>query len=238
MSANAPSQTVFSIGYDFHGGNGASGADNGNVFGITNYKDTTHGRDQTFTYDALNRLASAQNTGTNCSVTILQNKTEYWGNTYTYDAWGNLLQKTVTKCGAENLIVTADAHNWIHASGTDYQYDSAGNMTFNATAPAQTYTYDQENRLTGAAGYAYTYDGDGNRVRKSNGNLAANGTLYWYMTPGVVAETDLAGTPRASMCFLTASAWPAAMAPPAWAASSITSLTISKPRRSSPTPLA
>jgi len=23
------------------------------------------------------------------------------------------------------------------------------------------YTYDQENRLTGAAGYAYTYDGDG-----------------------------------------------------------------------------
>jgi uncharacterized protein RhaS with RHS repeats len=31
-------------------------------------------------------------------------------------------------------------------------------------------------------------------VRKSNGNLAANGTLYWYMTPGVVAESDLAGT--------------------------------------------
>ncbi|HET8892110.1 MAG TPA: hypothetical protein VFQ41_24650 [Candidatus Angelobacter sp.] len=39
----------------------------------------------------------------------------------------------------------------------------------------------------------YTYDGDGNRVRKSNGNLAANGTLYWYMSPGVVAESDLAG---------------------------------------------
>ena len=55
----------------------------------------------------------------------------------------------------------------------------------------QTYTYDEENRLTGAAGYTYTYDGDGNRVRKSNGNLAANGTLYWYMTPGVVAESDL-----------------------------------------------
>jgi hypothetical protein len=35
MSASAPSQTVFSIGYDFHLGNG----DNGNVFGITNYKD-------------------------------------------------------------------------------------------------------------------------------------------------------------------------------------------------------
>ena len=41
MSAVAPSQTVYSIGYDFHVGNGTSGADNGNVFGITNYKDQT-----------------------------------------------------------------------------------------------------------------------------------------------------------------------------------------------------
>jgi RHS repeat-associated protein len=46
-----------------------------------------------------------------------------------------------------------------------------------------------------------TYDGDGNRVRKSNGNLAANGTLYWYMTPGVVAETDLAGTLKSEYVF-------------------------------------
>src|SRR2546430_12909066 len=63
------------------------------------------------------------------------------------------------------------------------------------------YTFDQENRLTGAAGYTYTYDGDGNRVRKSNGNLAANGTLYWAMTPGVVAETDLAGTTKSEYIF-------------------------------------
>jgi hypothetical protein len=197
MSANAPSQTVFSIGYDFHVGNGTSGADNGNVFGITNYKDTT--RNQTFTYDLLNRLASAQNASTNCAANTVNGKSEYWGNSYGYDAWGNLLQKSVSKCGAENLLVTADAHNWIHASETDYQYDAAG-MTFNATPPSQTYTYDQENRL-GAAGYAYTYDGDGNRVRKSNGNLPANGTLYWSMTPGVVAETDLAGTLKSEYVF-------------------------------------
>jgi YD repeat-containing protein len=189
MSAAAPSQTVFSIGYDFHVGNGTSGADNGNVWGITNYKDTTHGRDQTFTYDALNRLVSAQNAGTDCTAKVLQNKTEYWGNSYGYDAWGNLLQKSITKCGAENLIVTADAHNWIHASGTDYQYDAAGNMTFDATA-GLSYNFDQENRLTGAAGYAYTYDSDGNRVRKAN---SSTGTLYWYMTPGIVGESDLSG---------------------------------------------
>jgi RHS repeat-associated protein len=133
---------------------------------------------------------------------VLENKTEYWGNSYAYDPWGNLLNKTVTKCGAENLIVTADTHNWIHATASsDYQYDAAGNMTFNATPPTQTYTYDPENRLTGASGYAYTYDGDGNRVRKSNGTTPASGTLYWYMTPGVVAESDLAGTLKSEYVF-------------------------------------
>jgi RHS repeat-associated protein len=85
--------------------------------------------------------------------------------------------------------------------GSGYLYDAAGNMTFNATPPTQSYTWDQENRLTGAAGYTYTYDADGNRVRKSNGDLAASGTLYWYMTPGVVAESDLAGTLKSEYVF-------------------------------------
>jgi RHS repeat-associated protein len=197
MSAAAPSQTVFSIGYDFHAGSGTagSGTDNGNVFGITNYRDQT--RNQTFTYDALNRLASARNAGTDCTVTVLGGLKKFWGNNYTYDAWGNVIGKSLLQtpapaaCAGENLSVTADAHNWIHATGgADYQYDAAGNMTFNATPPTQNYTYDQENRLTGAAGYAYTYDGDGNRVSKSNGST---GTLYWYMTPGIVGESDLSG---------------------------------------------
>jgi hypothetical protein len=40
------------------------------------------------------RLASAHNAGTDCSVPVLQSKTKFWGNSYSYDAWGNLLQKT------------------------------------------------------------------------------------------------------------------------------------------------
>jgi RHS repeat-associated protein len=202
MSASTASQTVFSIGYDFHVGNGTTGTDNGNIYGIYDYRDRT--RDQTFTYDALNRLISAQNAGTanpppasDCNVLILQNKTKYWGNTYNYDAWGNLTDKTISKCGAENLHVLPDAHN--HLQG-GYLYDAAGNVTHDATANLD-YTWDQENRLTGANGYTYTYDGDGNRVRKSNGNLAANGTLYWYMTPGIVAESDLAGTLKSEYVF-------------------------------------
>ncbi len=128
---------IFDIAYDFHKGNG----DNGNVFGITNYKDAN--RNQTFTYDPLNRVTSAQNAGTDCTAKVLQNKTEYWGNSYTYDAWGNLLGKTITKCGAENLSLTADAHNWVHGPGTDYQYDVAGNMTYDATESVNL-NYDQE----------------------------------------------------------------------------------------------
>ena len=48
MSANSPSQTLFSIGYDFHVGNGTTGSDNGNVWSIYNYRDRT--RDQSFNY--------------------------------------------------------------------------------------------------------------------------------------------------------------------------------------------
>ena len=175
MSASAPSQTVFSIGYDFHFGSG----NNGNVYGITNYKDNS--RNQSFTYDSLNRLTSAQNAGTNCAASTVNGKTEYWGNSYGYDAWGNLINKTITKCGAENFSVAALANNQL----TGYGYDAAGNMMHDLTS-GMTYSYDQENRITGAGGYTYTYDSDGNRVKKANGST---GTLYWYMTPGIVAES-------------------------------------------------
>jgi RHS repeat-associated protein len=187
MSAAAPSQTAFSIGYDFHVGAG----NNGNVFGITNYKDLS--RNQSFTYDSLNRLTSAQNAGTNCAATVIGGKTEYWGNSYGYDAWGNLLSKSVTKCSAENFSVAALGNNQL----SGYSYDAAGNMTSDPT-DGITLNYDPENRLTGAAGYTYTYDADGNRVKKSN---STTGTLYWYMTPGVVAESDLAGTLKSEYIF-------------------------------------
>ncbi|HET6843359.1 MAG TPA: RHS repeat-associated core domain-containing protein [Candidatus Angelobacter sp.] len=181
------SPNILSINYDFHLGNG----DNGNVWGITNNKDIT--RNQTFTYDALNRLTSAQNAGTDCSKATLNGRTKFWGNSYSYDAWGNLLSKTPTKCSAENFTLTAAVTNQLQG----YSYDAAGNMTHDLTSGSN-YTYDQENRITGAAGYTYTYDVDGNRVEKSNGTT---GTLYWYMTPGIVAESDLAGNLQSEYVF-------------------------------------
>ena len=191
MSAVSPSATVFSLNYDFHVGNGTSGSDNGNVWGITNNKDAT--RSQTFTYDALNRLTSAQNVGTDCTQSTVNGKTKFWGNNYSYDAWGNLLGKSVTKCSAENLTLAASTNNQL----LGYSYDAAGNMTHD-NSTGNNYSYDAENRITGAAGYTYTYDADGNRVEKSNGST---GTLYWYMTPGIVGESDLGGTLKTEYVF-------------------------------------
>ena len=183
---------VFSIAYDFHAGNG----DNGNLFGITNNRNTSRG--QSFTYDALNRLITAQNAGTDCTQKTVNNVTKFWGNSYSYDVWGNLLQKTPTKCSGETLSVVANTQNQIHTGTTpDYAYDVAGNMTHDATTGAN-YSFDPENRINGANGYTYIYDADGNRVEKSNGST---GTIYWYMLLGVVAESDLGGNLKSEYVF-------------------------------------
>jgi len=67
------------------------------------------------------------------------------GNNYGYDAWGNLLNKTVTKCGAENLSITALANNQL----SGYTYDPAGNMTADPT-DGVTLVYDAESRIATA----------------------------------------------------------------------------------------
>jgi len=175
MSANAPGQTVFSIGYDFHVGNGASGSDNGNVWNIYNFRDRS--RDQSFNYDALNRLTSAQNAGTDCNALVLQGKNKFWGNNYSYDPWGNLTNKTKisTACAGELLSAPALLNNQL----SGYGYDAAGNMTSDPTDNV-TASYDAENRIatasTAQGTFTYTYDADGNRVEKSGGG---SGTLYW-----------------------------------------------------------
>ncbi len=114
------------------------------------------------------------------------------------DAWGNLLEKQISKCSAENLSVSADSKNQIHTGGIpDYAYDAAGNMTYDAST-GNSYSYDAENRITGAGGFTYTYDADGSRVEKSNGST---GTIYWSMSPGIVAESDLSGNLQSEYVF-------------------------------------
>jgi RHS repeat-associated protein len=162
VQAASPAATIFNIGYDFHLGNG----DNGNVYQLINNKDTT--RSQIFTYDPLNRIASAKTS----SSTL-------WGNNYVYDPWGNLTQKNpmAGMQDGENFPHSALVNNQL----TGFSYDAAGNTISDGS---NTYVYDGENEISSAAGVTYTYDGEGGRVKKSNGRL------YWFES---LTESDLNG---------------------------------------------
>src|SRR5262249_34912381 len=62
----------------------SSAHNNGNVVRI--YNVGTHTWSENFTYDSLNRIATAQTDGT-----ISNGASNCWAETYTIDAWGNLL---------------------------------------------------------------------------------------------------------------------------------------------------
>src|SRR4029077_14975335 len=54
-------------------------------------------------------------------------------------------------------------------------------------------TYDQENRLASTAGTTYTYDGNGERVLKSNTSTGDTTKRYWSMGGNTLAEGDGSG---------------------------------------------
>ena len=163
FSGTASAANLMDLKYNF----GSGTNDNGNVLAVTNDMDSN--RSVTYSYDTLNRIASATTANTDCTV-LSTGITKNWGESFTIDAWGNLTNRTVTKCSADPLSVTALANNQLSGFG----YDADGNMTSNGST---TYVYDGESRLQSVNGVTYTYDGDGNRVIKSSG------TEYWGTGP-------------------------------------------------------
>jgi RHS repeat-associated protein len=190
-ATGASNALLMSKTYDFHLGNG----NNGNVWAVTDGLDALNIASRqigsaTFTYDTLNRIASAQSTGTDCTtLDAVKHISKNWGNSYAVDAWGNLTTKTPTKpgCYSENLNETVNAANRFIAP---HQYDTAGNMTDNL------YGYDAENRLVSLGGVAtYTYDADGQRVAKPN-------MLYWAgSTSDALSESNAGGTVASEYIF-------------------------------------
>jgi RHS repeat-associated protein len=189
---------ILDISYNFN-----PGTDNGNVGTITNNIDNM--RSQTFTYDTLNRLLTAQT-----NATYSTSPTKCWGEQYSYDPWGNLLgtgwpSSSYASCTQESPGPGGAvlANNQLSVD----TYDAAGNMiaqgTCSTSVPSSnqySYTYDAENHLvseTTASGAnncqnvttSYTYDGDGNRVEKSSG------TIYWHGAGGdALDESNLSGS--------------------------------------------
>jgi RHS repeat-associated protein len=175
---NSGTVTLLDLTYNFLQ---AGGKNNGTVTSLTNNLST--GRSQTFTYDEMNRLKTAQsqaNSGADC-----------WGQSFTYDRYGNLHSITVTKCSAPTLSLAINDNNQIANGG--FSYDLSGNLTADGFS---SYTWTAEDQLAATAGVSYTYDGDHRRVRKSNG------TLYWYGRNGeVLAESDLSGAVQAEYIY-------------------------------------
>ena len=86
--------------------------------------DIVSGEQIVYTYDALNRLATAE-TSDNPSVT-------QWGQSYTYDGFGNLLDQTVIKGSAPSLSTTYD---YTTNRQTGDIADANGNITQSVTQP-------------------------------------------------------------------------------------------------------
>ena len=172
----------------------SSSHNNGNVVKIGN--NVNHAWAQNFTYDSLNRIATAQTDGT-----ISSGAGNCWAETYTIDPWGNLLsnapnpttQSNYTGCIQEapaNLTGIVQTSNRL--SGSGFTTDAAGNVIADGV---HTFTFDAENHLlstaqTGQTTVNYKYDGDSKRVYKSSG------MLYWYgLGSEPRLETTLTGSP-------------------------------------------
>jgi RHS repeat-associated protein len=197
IQAASSTATALNLAYSYPTGN------NGDISTQTNIVNSN--RTQTYTYDNLNRLLTAQAAATSGG--------DCWGQSFgngtstADDPLANLISINQTKCSPPQLSVSVSSGSNPtknqFTSPTGFGYDLAGDMTADG---AYTYTYDAEFRLISASGmtggpYCYTYDGDGMRVMKSHANggscpsTAVVDMLYWRsMTGDTIAETDGSGS--------------------------------------------
>ena len=144
---------------------------------------------ETFSYDFLDRLVSVAGVyADNYTYTGIGNIASHNGTSYTY--------------GSQPHAVTA-------VGATGYGYDANGNMI---TRGSDNITWDAENRpvsiTTGNSTATFVYDGDGNRVKKTEGGetvlyvnryyeknlITSEVTTYYYLGAQLVAThngTDL-----------------------------------------------
>jgi RHS repeat-associated protein len=122
---------------------------------------------------------------------------------YQYDALGNITSKN----GISYSYNSSKPHAVTQVGNTSYDYDANGNMTHRGS---QTITYDVENRpITITGGAAFVYDGDGNRIKKTEGwqttlyinlyyekNLTASEVTTYYYFGGKLIAQRKAGTLR------------------------------------------
>jgi RHS repeat-associated protein len=142
---------------------------------------------QTYTYDKLNRLNDAIESG----------GANEWSQTYSYDRFGNrAVAGTVLDAARTPLSLTAfdTATNRIKPSVmSGFGYDTSGNVTSDPFTPPNGIVYDAENHQTNYGGSTYGYDGNGRRIKKQVGNTT---TVFVYNVVGqLIAEYDNSTSP-------------------------------------------
>jgi RHS repeat-associated protein len=142
---------------------------------------------QTYTYDKLNRL----------SIAVESGGTNEWSQTYSYDRFGNrAVAGTVldTARTPQSLSAFDTATNRIKpAVMSGFGYDTSGNVTSDPFTSPNGIGYDAENHQTSYGASTYGYDGDGRRVKKQVGSTT---TVFVYNVLGqLIAEYDNSTSP-------------------------------------------
>ncbi len=132
---------------------------NGKVSSMYN---AVSGETVTYTYDSLNRMATAAGSG--------------WGEQYTFDGFGNLTTKHVTAGSGPSLSVSVNPAN--------NQIEGLGGYDLNGNAYLANVAYDVENHiyaLVGVSPYtSYAYDAQGERIFMWGGTSDSNGNPTGY----------------------------------------------------------
>jgi RHS repeat-associated protein len=163
---------------------------------ISEYQDDVTGR-WDYTYDAFNRLATANLTQTG------NNSPPHYS--YSYDQFGNRWQQhLVSGTGSEvdyTYDTTAPYTTASHNHNSNFTYDSAGNVTADGLcSPTPCWSFDDAGQLTAGNGASYLYDALGRRQQKTD----AGGTVRSFVFDGNSPFTEYSpGFTRATGGFFT-----------------------------------
>ena len=182
-----PSAGLLLLDYSY-----GTASNNGNVLSQRIRVGTSLNQNQTYTYDALNRLSTAAESGSGTA----------WSQTYAYDRYGNRRVTAGASHGANQALtpqspadISTGTNRLAGTKGVNtVAYDAAGNLK--ADWAANTFKYDGDNRLVAFNAVmgtdqdtSYSYDGEGRRVRKAVGGSGGVTTTYVYNVGGqLVAE--------------------------------------------------